>query len=951
MHARNNRFAAWIAAGVVLLAPAANARQDAAEEASDDAATALRDRVRSEAARLRAELDAAQAAEATDGLLARRATVLASLTPAFLLAEAASAAAARDSAPRTDPGPELLAAWRVEHREGAPTARWSDPAGPARVRTALRAWAATGSRAVACTATTHAVRFTGEDAPPTIAWSVSAWGSPCTTHARAWWHEPAAEHMALDFPLSPDGLDLRWEPDGVRLAQDGGAAHRERWGPGPADFINPPDLYALEDGLRCFRAADAVPDASGDTARPDDDRAAQVITRELLRPDGRRLRLERWQFDGRSLRSLVIDQDAALLVHGAPVGYDIVSEVDGEVVDRTQHRPTSTVTAFPDGLRIAVSFRRPDASRDVVPADVLVDAHAAFPDRVVFTDRDGPLAVVQIAGLAILEGGAAPDDATDAPHAAERLLPGLGCMAASAQVRAQASAALLQAIEADDPAAAGAAAATIAAIQAADGVSAGVGAIAFERACLRALRGGHARAAEAIARGAWLEAWHGCDHHEQGEAIVRVRAAHAADALAWLGEAVPTSADAVASGAAVRDPSTLPPRSRELLDGVRAALGASRCVAPGTVARAAGAVCDALAAAGREVTHDDRHVASLVAGTRAWLDAGRAGLDTSDGKPVREDAARSFATALLRAATVEQAPVGATETHRNGLMRFADAAREAITAIGGCAGWSRSEIDEESAVARDRVRAVAGLVGNPFMPAWMPSDARAADTPPSVRTIRDSLASDPVLVSMASRQAARAGVVALVASPELADARRRAGRRAVARDVADAALRAFDAWIRRPRAAEVGDPQNGQGSDGSPKRPPSDPSAHLPCEGHPAGPFPQPEGRASRVPAEAAQPDRRWDCLIHLVGMQVPDPGSSRSPAAKARGFAGCAACAHAPAACEGRTGPFSGAAGLIRPPPRASAGSRGRSAPIPPPGCRRWPARWRRADARTCRG
>lgn len=899
MHARHPWVAAPLAALVLALAAAetvgrhAHAAGDVPPD--DPAATALRERIRAEAARLRAELDAAQAAESGGQLLARRATVLAALTPAFLLSEAAAAArgGAPDVDPRTDAGPELLAPWRIEHRDGAPISRWSPPDGAGRVRAALEAWAASDARAVAWTATTHGARFTGTDAPPTIAWSASAWGLPCTVHARAWWHEPAGEHGSIDFPLSPDGLDMRWDPDGVRLAQDGGASHRERWSPEPAAFINPPDLYSVEDGMRCFRAADAVRIAGAGVRAADADTPHPEITHEVSRPDGRRLRLERWQFEGRALRSLVIDQDAAVLVHGSPFGYDIVTEVEGDVIDRTAHRPSATLTAYPGGMRIAVSFRRPDAARDVAPAAVLDDPDASVPERVVLSDPDGTIAVVEIGGLAIVDGAPTPGDATDAAHAAERMLPGIGCMAASAGARAEATSALQRAIESDDPAAAGGAAATIAALQAADGVSAGVGAIAFERACLRALGAGRGRAAEAIARGAWLDAWRGCDQHEQGEAIVRIREARAPRVLAWLGEELPADTGRGAMDGATCDQGSLPARSQALLDGVRAALRGSRGVAHGMAEQAAQAVCAALDAAGGEITRDDGHVASLAAAIRAWLDAGRAGLDRDDDEPsARGDAARAFAACLVRAAAATPAGATATGAARNALLRYADAAREAVAALGTEAGWTRAAIDEESAVARDRVRAMSGLVGNPFVPEWNASDADAIDAVPAVRSIRDELASTPTLAAAARRQLTRAAIVATVAPPELAEARQRAGRRAVTRDVADAAVRAFDALVRPSRGRAPQPTENGQGPEGSPKRPPSGPSAHLPCVGHPAGPFPQPEGRASRVPAEAAQPDRRCDCPMRAAAVQALDEGSSRFFGVEARAGAGCAGCA-----------------------------------------------------------
>ena len=925
------------------------------EPRGDAATTALRERIRAEAGRLRAELDAAQASESGDQLLARRATVLAALTPAFLLAEAA-AAVARDGAPGTrqdpGPGPELLAAWRIEHRDGAPISRWSPGDGAARVRAALRAWAATETRAVAWAATTHGARFTGADAPPTIAWSASAWGAPCTVHARAWWHEPAGDHAAIDFPLSPDGLDLRWDPDGVRLAQDGGASHRERWAAEPAAFINPPDLYSLEDGLRCFRAADAMRVAADGADVGDADTAGAVVTHVISRPDGRRLRLERWQFDGHALRSLVIEQDAALLVHGSPFGYDIVSEVDGDVIERTPHRPTATLTAFPGGLRIALSFRRPDAARDVAPAAVLDDPGASVPERAVFTDADGIVAVVEIAGVAIVDGMPAPDDAANAGHAAERLLPGVGCMAASAGARAEATSALQRAVDLDDPTAAHGAAVTIAALQAADGVSAGMAAMAFERACLRALHAGRTRAAEAIARGPWLDAWRGCDQHEQGEAIMRIRQAHATHALAWLGEALPAEPGRGVPEGTMCEASTLPTRSQALLDGVRAALRGSRGVARGMAEQAAQAVCAALAAAGGEITRDDGHAASLSGAARAWLDAGRAGLDRDEDDPsAREDATRAFAAHVIRAAMVGPAGAAATGTARNALLRYADAAREVVAALGAEAGWTRAAIDEEAAVARDRVRALAGLVGNPFVPEWMSVDGVAIEGTPSVRAMRDELASTPTLAAAARRERTRAAIVATVAPAELVDARQRAGRRAIARDVADAAVRAFDSWVRQSQGEMRRTIENGQGPDGSPKRPPSGPSAHLPCDGHPAGPFPQPEGRASRVPAEAAQPDRRCDCPIRDAGMQAVEPGSSRMRASTARAGTAVRAVRAPRAGCAGLAGAFSALPDRVRPWPRASAGSRGRSAPIPPPGCRHWRARWRRGGARTCRG
>jgi hypothetical protein len=511
-----------------------------------------------------------------------------------------------------------------------------------------------------------------------------------------------------------------------------------------------------------------------------------------------------------------------LLVHGAPFAFDVVSEAGGAVLAREAHRPQRTLQA--GALRIAVEFRAPDAARDVAPGGALLDTAAAVPWRITVRDADGAVADAVVHATAVV-ADAAPGVA--GARTAEGTLATMATLAASTAARREAEARLSGAVARDDGREAAAACGTLDALQAADEVPSSWRSIAFERATVRAAEAGHVTAARAIAQDAWLPAWRLCDHEEQAAAIGRVRAAGQAQVLPWIGE---PAAPPEPGTPAPCDPATLADGPRAIFDAVRAGLEASGGVARAMRAPATEALCAALHDAPAAIATAD--AAAIGAAARAWMDAGESGLGaaTEDDGGAASDA-HAFAVRAIAAAVAAPATPGARAAAQLALDRVADAARAAVRTIGDAAGWPPSEQAEESRIAHGRVRSRRLLVGNPFVPAWMPGPGVAARPVPGSAAAAAALADLPTLRSEAARQQARAALIGRVVDPTLAAARERAGRRAVTRRVADEALQAFTLWLASGAGGEVASAVgggNGSEPDGSPSRPPSGPTAHLP---------------------------------------------------------------------------------------------------------------------------
>ncbi|MFM8784588.1 MAG: hypothetical protein ACKOFI_05430, partial [Phycisphaerales bacterium] len=156
-------------------------------------------------------------------------------------------------------------------------------------------------------------------------------------------------------------------------------AHDERWHPQPI-FNNPPDLYAVFDSLRTARAPDAPVRAEArDAEAAGAADISDVVTRTVMRPDGRVLAVERWQWDGGRLRESSFDLRPRMLRHHAERGVEIATEVEGTGLDRTPYRATSDIEDLPRGASLVLTFRDPLADADRVA--VGAGAKATVPDR------------------------------------------------------------------------------------------------------------------------------------------------------------------------------------------------------------------------------------------------------------------------------------------------------------------------------------------------------------------------------------------------------------------------------------------------------------------------------------------------------------------------------------------------------------------------------------------
>ena len=384
--------------------------------AQADAVDRLRAAVQLDALQLRAQLDQEESGQSWSELLAHKTTVDSALAPLHLIRDA------MESLTASSVGVDLLRSFRTEWRDEPVVAEWSHPDGADRVRRSLATWlpmpppghpstsntSANGDFASQQTlhiqVLTGSDAWVGGDAPPIIAWTIDAlWAeSGPALHARSWWRIPIVEPMHLDFPISPNGLDLWLDSKGARLHDDRGNTHTETWLPAPL-FNNPPDMYALFDGLRLMCAKDAtlVPRHGASKQRSHDDSLAVLVPtpadmndrpgtaprailriRTVTRADGTPVRTERWTWSGDHLQSVVIDQSPVRLLHHSDRSVEIVTEVDGVESSRAPHRSQSEIVHFQHGARLAIAFRSADPARD----DVAVNEPGAMvPDRMVLS--------------------------------------------------------------------------------------------------------------------------------------------------------------------------------------------------------------------------------------------------------------------------------------------------------------------------------------------------------------------------------------------------------------------------------------------------------------------------------------------------------------------------------------------------------------------------------------
>ena len=302
-----------------------------------DAVDRLRAEVGRQAAALREELDRAEREQDWGELAARKAAVDAILAPLHLVRDAMEAA----QDPRPGAPVDLLRSLRVEWRDAPARSSWCDAATADRAREWLRSWtpAPGGSRSYRVRVATE--RWVGLDAPPLADWTIDAsWadGAPLL-EARCECLLPAADPRRVAFPLPVDGFTIRWDGDGASYADAGGRAHHERWSAAPL-FNNPPEVYAAFDGLRLVRAADhAVLDDPSDEFGTNAGEAPERSERVVRRADGTPVRRERWAFRDGRVEAVQVEQRPLSLVHHAPQGAEIVTEVGGAEESRAAHRP------------------------------------------------------------------------------------------------------------------------------------------------------------------------------------------------------------------------------------------------------------------------------------------------------------------------------------------------------------------------------------------------------------------------------------------------------------------------------------------------------------------------------------------------------------------------------------------------------------------------------------
>ena len=309
--------------------------------ARTEAHARLREAVEREAARLRATLDAAERSQDFDGLVRRKLAVDAALTPLHLVRDALELASGSEDC-------DLLRSLRAEWRAGEPSARWSHAGATERARRTIAEALRIGPGGrIRMRARVALLRWNGIEAPASVDWEIDGASLPTgpAVTARCIRVLPALDPALVGFPLPTSGFTIRWDPSGASYEDDAGARHEERWAD-DAGFDNPVDLYAVFDGLRLERSGDrhCRPVASAADEVPSEPIAS---VRSIERADGTVLRHERWNWDGSALRTVEWSQPALSLLHRSPQRALIVTEAEGELVSRAEHRASSSVRVPP----------------------------------------------------------------------------------------------------------------------------------------------------------------------------------------------------------------------------------------------------------------------------------------------------------------------------------------------------------------------------------------------------------------------------------------------------------------------------------------------------------------------------------------------------------------------------------------------------------------------------
>lgn len=330
------RLRAAAAMACCLLAALAGGWRDEGRDAVDR----LRAEVERQAAALREGLDRAEREQDWGELVERKAAVDAILAPLHLVRDAMEAA----QDPRPGAPVDLLRSLRTEWRGAPARSSWCDAASAGRARDWVRSWTPPPGESRTFWVRVATERWVALDAPPLAEWAITAsWaeGSP-VIEARCACLVPAADPRRIAFPLPVDGFTIRWDAEGASYADAAGRTHRERWEAAPI-FNNPPDVYAAFDGLRLVRSPDHAAVEDPNAFEPAAGASPRCPTRLVRRADGTVLRQERWATAEGRVQAVEAEQQPLSLVHHAPQGAEIVTEVAGAEAGRAPHRARSDV--------------------------------------------------------------------------------------------------------------------------------------------------------------------------------------------------------------------------------------------------------------------------------------------------------------------------------------------------------------------------------------------------------------------------------------------------------------------------------------------------------------------------------------------------------------------------------------------------------------------------------
>lgn len=712
-----------------------------------DAPGRLRAAVEREAARLREALDAAEAGQDLRTLARRRLTVDAALVPLHLV---------RDAMEMTTGGVEadLLRFLRAEWRSEPAHVRWSHAGAAGRARSSLAvALGMDGAGAVRIRARVALLQWTGTEAPPAVDWEIEGRPSPAgpSVTARCLRVMPTSDPGHVGFPLPSTGFMLRWDRDGASYEDGAGNRHAERWSPDAA-FRNPPDLYAVFDGLRAERSGDR---ACRNAATAADEAPSVPIesVRTVERADGTPLRTERWAWEGSRLASVTWSQHALAVVHEASQAAEIITDPGDGTVSRTPHRPTSVMALPP----LDAVLRTQGAPGEAMVLEMAVDGEPWAEARIEILPPAVPWPqdthggadaahVVRTVGAALDSG--APADLALAADAAEAFLAAADAPHAQRCAERELLARRMHAAGH------------------ADGAR-----MLLAARWLRDVRAGEAEAA--------VRRW--CDGLDTAFASVVAEAAGVAGCE-------PGAPVLHAAATAPCDPASAGSGCEPVARCMLAAIREDPAEAAGERALRA-ALCEACER-GELPALDEAATSALAGELRDALRGGLGGALTAEAGAAAApiDRARALVRRTCDAANRPAAGADLRESMRRGWAVISAAALAALRDA------SRPDALE---AARRMLRASEALLGNRFHPAL---DALGVREPPGGGAVRDAL-SARIREALAA-DARRGETVARLLGPDVEDGRSRSGDRRIAEAAVAAAV---DQYLRWARAGPVAD--------------------------------------------------------------------------------------------------------------------------------------------------